>query len=710
MAKSRGRRAENQKNKEHKHKHKHDHKDEQQDEQQEELETAEVVTNINSFFGLVDSTELEYFKSAESTLNVNAFETTDERLNFINSVFEESRGKELKLVTNQICSKLMERLIQHANEQQIKQLFRAFNGNFIQLSNQKYSSHVMETFLIRTAALIEQEILRQNEGEMDEEDANDEEGYVSMENVFLFMLSELKPHLQSMVSHDYASHVLRVLLLVVAGRQLPSAIQSNSILRSKKSKIARKMIDIKDTEDYEKSYQVPKSFESELSSILKTIYHGQTTQSLRELAIKATASPVLQLLIQLEGLVDKERSFWCLTFNPANHEKDSKEGSFVEYLLSDPIGSHFFETALFTQKMKNVDRLYQFYMKDRILKLAKRETNGVFVVMMMMKKLKRPEQLYILDELVPHLNELIVNNLEIGSAIVDCSIANKNYKRDEIIAKYFEFFNKSLTTAKDVDEGEKKKEENEDKSQILENVLRLSTSTLGNTKDDWPTAEERRRSLFLEKLIEYDSQFTVACLEGLMNLPEERLIQMCKHGVFSHVVEACLVDVNKVDIMTRKRFLNVILPYIPDLACNAQASHIVDKLWTFTVKLNLYKDRIAGSLFDNKDQVKNSVYGKMVWKNWSMDMYSRKFPDWKRLIKQQSLDMFPPKEPTDSESAEKDGHGNKRKYQDNDKEKSSNDRYNKRQHHEDSASGNGKTNESASGNHTKKVKRGRKRN
>ncbi|GME79978.1 unnamed protein product [Ambrosiozyma monospora] len=399
MAKSRGRRAEKQKNKEHKHKHKHEHKDEQK----EAFETAEDVaqepeqtptsTNINSFFGLVDSTELEYFKSAESTLNVNAFETPDERLNFINSVFEESRGKELKLVTNQICSKLMERLIQHANEQQIKQLFRAFNGNFIQLCNQKYSSHVMETFLIRSAALIEQEILRQNEGDLDDEDANDEEGYVSMENMFLFMLSELKPHLQSMVSHDYASHVLRVLLLVVAGRQLPSAIQSNSILRSKKSKIARKMIDIKDTEDYERSYQVPKSFESELSSILKTIYHGQTTQSLRELAIKPTASPVLQLLIQLEGLVDKERSFWCLTFNPANHEKDSKEGSFVEYLLSDPIGSHFFETALFTQKMKNVDRLYQFYMKDRILKLAKRETTGVFVVMMMMKKLKRPEQL-----------------------------------------------------------------------------------------------------------------------------------------------------------------------------------------------------------------------------------------------------------------------------------------------------------------------------
>ncbi|ODV86249.1 hypothetical protein CANARDRAFT_27502 [[Candida] arabinofermentans NRRL YB-2248] len=603
-------------------------------ESKEQLTAPQEVT---PFFGLVDSTELEYFKQAESTLNINAFENADERLGFISSVFEESKGKELKLATNQICSKLFERLILSANSKQVKQLFRAFNGHFTSLCNQKYSSHVMETFLVRCASMIEKEILKDGteQEDEDEDEDDDDQAFVSMENVFLFMLAELKPSLKTMMSHQYSSHVLRVMLLILAGKQMPSSVESNSILRSKKSKIARKMIDIKDNEDYKRAYQIPSAFKEELSDVLRIMIRGQDSASLRELAIDKISSPVLQMLIQLEGLVDKDRAFWCMTFAKSDEPKNSKEESFVEYLLSDPVGSHFFETAMSTQRMKNIERLYNFYMKDRILKLAKRETTGVFVVRMLLKKLKPADQKQILDDLVPALNELIVNNLEIGSSIIDCSIERNDYLKNDIIAKFFQFFNRSI--------GEDSSE-TEERNQILENVLRLSTSTLGNTKDDWPTADERRRSLFAEKLISYDKQFLEASLEGLIALPEERLIQMCKHGVFSHVVESCL-DVKRSDILLRKRFLNIIGSHIVDLSCNAQGSHIVDKLWFFTIKLNMYKDRMAKSLFEEKEKVKNSMYGKQVWKNWSMEMYSRRYGDWKRVIKDLELEYFPPTEP-----------------------------------------------------------------
>jgi len=78
-----------------------------------ELEENDDKVELNpalktTFFGLVDSNEIDYFKQAESTLNVNAFDNDEEREGFIRSVLEEARGKELKLVNNQICSKLME--------------------------------------------------------------------------------------------------------------------------------------------------------------------------------------------------------------------------------------------------------------------------------------------------------------------------------------------------------------------------------------------------------------------------------------------------------------------------------------------------------------------------------------------------------------------------------------------------------------------------
>lgn len=593
------------------------------------------TTSDLPFFGLVDSNELTYFHQAEQTLSLDTFGSPEEKAMFISSVFQEAKGKELKLVTNQICSKLMERLILHSTLKQIYQLFNAFNGRFFDLSRQKYSSHVLETFLVRCAALIEREILSNGqdataEYEDDDEDEDEfEEGWVSMENMFLYIIGDFKPHLQKMMKDKYASHVLRLTLLVMTGKELPSSVESNSILRSKKSKIARKMIEIKDSEDYQKKFQVPTSFKDELKDVLKEINKGQTSESWRELAIEPISSPVVQLLIQLEGIVDRERTIWSTIFNGDNDNADAKdrekEGSFVEYLLSDNVGSHFLQNAIENQKVKSVERIYNSYMKDRIVKLAKRETTGVYVVESMMEKLKSKQQIEILDSLISVLNELIVNNLNIGSKIVECAIKNQNYKKDEIIDKFIDFFNKG-----------------NNESGIFENVLKLSSSTLYSTKDDWPTSEERRRAIFLEKLIEFDQEKILKmCIENLLNLDDETLLKFCNHGVFSHIVESILEKRESLDMVDRKTILNKFLSngaeLILALACNATGSHIVDKLWMFTFKLNMYKERIARALFDNKDSIKSTIYGRMVWKNWNMELYCRKFNDWKWIVKDEEF-------------------------------------------------------------------------
>lgn len=581
------------------------------------------------FFGLVDANELTYFRQAEQTLNINTFGTSEERAMFVNSIFQEAKGKELKLVTNQIGSKLMERLIFECSLAHMHQLFNTFSGRFYELSRHKFSSHVIEAFLVRCAALIEKEILSNGYDEADYEfiDEAETEEWVSMENMFLFIINDFKTHLKKIITDKYASHVLRLALLVMTGKELPSAVESNSILRSKKSKIARKTIDLKDSEDHKKKFQVPSSFKEELSEVLKEIVKNQTTEKFRELAINPIASPVIQLLIQLEGIVDKERTVWRLIFNGDDENADlkdrEKEGAYVEYLLSDKVGSHFLQNAITNQKTKSVERIYNAYMKDRLEKLAKRETTGVYVIEAMMEKLKSKQQLEILDKLIPILNELMINNIDIGGKIVDCSIANNNYKKEEIVGKLVEFFSKGA-----------------EQYDLFENILKLSLSTLHSTKDDWPTAEERRRSFLFEKLIEFDSDKILhLSVKNFLDLDEVVLLKFCKHGVFSHVVESMLKMRDSLTLPERRNILNKLLGQgssnLVEFACHSTASHIIDKFWMFTFKLNMFKERIARSLLENKDIIKNTVYGRMVWKNWNMELYCRKFNDWKWNIKEE---------------------------------------------------------------------------
>lgn len=595
--------------------------------------------HTNLFFGVLDREELEYFKQAEATLAMDAFESPIEKSHFVTSIIEESKGKELKLVTSQICSKLMERLILDCDDTQLKALFQSFNGFFFNMACHKYASHVLETLLVRSTALVEKELLTPSfDGGHTEDDS---EVVVSMENMFLFMLNEITPHLREMMSHQYASHTLRLLILILSSKLLPSSTQNNSTLRSKKSKIARKMIDLKDNDDFNKAYQTPESFKLQLRDMITKLYkefvgnvESRNDVSLtvvtkfRELCVDKIASPVIQLIIQVEGIFDRDRSFWRLVFS-VGEEKDPKEESFVEYLLSDAVGSHFLENVIGYARVKYVERLYRLYMRDRIVKLAQRDTTGAFVVQSLLKHLKGKEIKEILDALVPQLSILLNSNMDFATTIIDASNKEDNYLRDEVVQqlvkKYYE-------------------NGDDEHKNILESCLQLSGSTLGNTKDDWPTAEERRRSLFLEELIDYDDKFLDITIESMLELPEERFLQMAYHGVFSHVVEHVL-QVKRVDVIKRKRLLNVLCKDVVNLACNAYGSHIMDKLWTFTTKLTLYKERIATALTKESDKVKNSIYGRQVWKNWQLDKYLRKNFDWKRLVKEQELEIFPDSKP-----------------------------------------------------------------
>lgn len=80
-------------------------------------------------------------------------------------------------------------------------------------------------------------------------------------------------------------------------------------------------------------------------------------------------------------------------------------------------------------------------MKDRVLKLAKRSTNGVYIIQALLFKLKPVEVEFILDEIIPELSELISiaenQNLDLANKLIDASIIRGNYRRDEIIDQLF---------------------------------------------------------------------------------------------------------------------------------------------------------------------------------------------------------------------------------------------------------------------------------
>ena len=80
------------------------------------------------FYGILDEDDQEYFKRADSMLELGQFTDPEERNLFLANVYKEASGKELKIANSQSCSRLMERLIMLSTPNQLKNLFQKFSG------------------------------------------------------------------------------------------------------------------------------------------------------------------------------------------------------------------------------------------------------------------------------------------------------------------------------------------------------------------------------------------------------------------------------------------------------------------------------------------------------------------------------------------------------------------------------------------------------
>lgn len=80
------------------------------------------------FYGMLDEEQQEYFKRADEMLELNQFADPEERTLFLQNVYREADGNELKIASSQSCSRLMERLILLSTPDQLKTLFQKFSG------------------------------------------------------------------------------------------------------------------------------------------------------------------------------------------------------------------------------------------------------------------------------------------------------------------------------------------------------------------------------------------------------------------------------------------------------------------------------------------------------------------------------------------------------------------------------------------------------
>ncbi|CRG85937.1 hypothetical protein PISL3812_02940 [Talaromyces islandicus] len=584
------------------------------------------------FYGLLDTEEQDYFSKAAEILDLNQFQDAEERGIFVESVFEEAKGKELKIACSQSCSRLLERLISLSDIKQIRRLFGKFLGHFLHLVQHRFASHCCETLFTRAAPAVNHKASSKEKTKINAE--NEEQGDLSLADMFLQVVTELEGNWGYLLTERFASHTIRVLLLVLAGEPVDISSNNSVIASKRKEKIGVASSEAQNNEVSSiKQRAVPEAFVTTLKKVMSDMTSGLDDTYLRALATHHVGNPVLQLLVSLElshfgKSVAKDSNSIIRRLIPEDSlDEGTQSAIFLAGLLYDPVGSRLVETIVRHAPGKLFKNIHKNVIRERMSSLARNEIAS-YVLVRVLERIGRDDLQADLDLIVPEIPSLIERSrVNVPKMLIErCIVRNVDTKS---LAKALEASFDSdpavrLRQLLKVEEAEQPTEE----------------GTNVEKPDGEPEKQKQKKaspmqihgSLLAQTMLEAPGPLSGLVYSGLLATSSDDLVTMSMNSTTSHVVQKALTASTSTT-QFRRQLIPRFCGHVKVLSLDNSGSHVVDVLWEASKDVFFVKERLAQELADHEYELRDSFLGRAVWRNWLMDLYKRRRGEWKAKAK-----------------------------------------------------------------------------
>lgn len=580
---------------------------------------AEAPAIEDEFHGLLDPQEQEYYSNVNNKIVANDFESEEDRALFIDAVHRETEGKELKVASSQSCSRYLEKIILLSTPLQLRGLFSNFLGNLTSLVRHRFGSHCCETLFLKAAKFLDQE--KRLSKEAGEDDP------ASLEELFLQAAEELKPNMGFLLTERFASHTVRVLFLVLSGLPLDDTSVKSMLASKKKEKIdTPEKTNLKVSES---KRVVPKSFHQALSELIRSAISSLDTTYLRALATHPLGNPVLQLLLQLE-LSDSNKtksseqsSLFKKLLPDETLEEDTESAKFLSGLIYDPTGSHLVELLVQKLSGKNFKNLYKVILKPKLESMAKNDIAS-YVAIRILERLGKDDLIEAKGLILPVVPTLISRRRTgLIKVLIERSAVRGVDLQDLADVIKAEYENNKLPFLQSVLNA---KAEEKKQDQSLPDAAQADSKASGHKTD-------LHGSLLAQAMLQAKATGEVVH-EGLLLLSTDEIMAFCRDPPASRLIQASLSP-SKLNIAFRRQFVPKFSGHMVPLSLELTSSYVADALYPATDGLHFMKEKLAGELAGSEMQLRESPFGRNVWKNWAMDLFRRRPGEWRALAKGQ---------------------------------------------------------------------------
>lgn len=505
-------------------------------------------------------------------------------------------------------------------------------SSFVHLFTHRFASHCCEALFLRAASKVSEELLAPAASQ---DVPSPDNIYVSLENLFLHTLAELEGSVGYLITDKWASHVLRVLLLVLAGEPLKLSSTSCVLHSKRKESIA---IEGLNDHELEKPRTVPEAFREALQGLIAESVAGLDTAQLRALATHPDGNPTLQVLLKLEltqfgKQKAKDRTSIISKLLPDDPiTSDSDSAAFISSLMYHPVGSHLVEQIVKYAPAKMFKCLNKEIFKNRLDSFARNEVAS-YVVCRVLERMGQDDLREAHERLISVLPGLLGRNrtMVITTLIERCTI--RGVDTQEIAAQIAQATHGrdgfDITSFLKLDQS----------SDGTGNAAGTPHVHVQSSSTEYSTALSSHAepvkihfNLLAQAMLRVPGALSSLVLDSLVQLSLPILMQIAKDPIASRTVQAALTT-ETASIIQRRKLIQLYYGHIGEMALDRNASHIVDCIWEGTHGLAFIRERIAEELAENETHLRDSPYGRAVWKNWKMDIYKHRRHDWIRQSK-----------------------------------------------------------------------------
>ncbi|KAH9853868.1 ARM repeat-containing protein [Lenzites betulinus] len=650
----------------------HEEKYVAQDSEQQEAGPSWIVparedagVDPNAPFGYVDAEVKAYFRTVDVQIrewqetrpeveeDADVDPNEDRRLFFVAALTEMSE-KEKQLATDPDCSTILERMI-HSMDDFVRRVFMdKMTGSFEQLSRHRFASHVCQTLLTVAADTVS----RETRGILPPppESGAQEGELLTLTQLTLDACEEIVPSLSSLVLDPFASHVLRALLLLLAPDVLHSAAHANSggsssfALRSKKSAAYKarqgsmKSVFVEGkAEALQTTKSTPKDFRKMALRFVSALREQLGENEVRALAANQVASPVLQMVLELEaayGKADAPSSITdhvlvgLITLVHESPDAAAPESEYLMTLLRDPTASHLLETLVSRAPTRAFDSLWNTYFVGKLSRLAAHPVAN-FVVAKAFERANAEQIEAAVQELQSAAGKIVKNGRTgVLRALVDRSATLPDTAQGvmELIATGFDL------------------DSDEDKKLLVPCILRLkpladyqravetaSKPTEEHVADDPrykrrktddPLEPKTQGAVLLQSMLKLPPPSVDQILNSLQAIGVEELIQMAHHVTSSRVLDAVL-ESPTVPHKEKRKFVMTFIGHYHTLVDDRIGSRVGERCWAFADPY--LKEKIARSVIPYEHALAGSAFGKFFMRPLALHILQRDPEQWKSM-------------------------------------------------------------------------------